>query len=327
MRPVAAVLVLLAALLLPAGAHALSDVTQPGRYTVGVTNLTFTKTSETTGARRPLDTFIWYPAVPGTGTATAMGRRDAVVLKGHFPLVLFSHGLCGIPNQSVFLTTVLASWGFIVAAPPHPGNEIIDGFPACVADAGDSFANRVADIRFTIDSMLFEAERAGSPFAHRLSPHRIGMSGHSFGGQTTLRVALADSRIRAALALAPALISAVEPGQIHIPTMIQGSEKDGLAPFETDSKAAFARLDGPRFLLEILNTGHFAYSDVCAAFLFPGLHDCDPGLLTQDEAHADVLRFAVPFLLRYLAGQRRFAELLTPASAPPGVVLQAVPRS
>src|SRR4029077_15931367 len=125
-------------------------------------------------------------------------------------------------------------------------------------------------------------------FAHRLSPHRIGMSGHSFGGQTTLRVALADSRVRAALAPPPALSDAIQPGQIHIPTMIQGGEKDGLAPFETDSKAAYARLDGPRFLLEISTTGTFAFSDVCAAALFPGVHDCDPGLLTQDEAHAFV---------------------------------------
>jgi hypothetical protein len=39
-----------------------------------------------------------------------------------------------------------------------------------------------------------------------------------------------------------------------------------------------------------------------------------------------VLRFGVPFFLRYLAGQGRFARLLVPASAPAGVVLQAVTK-
>ena len=79
------------------------------------------------------------------------------------------------------------------------------------------------------------------------------------------------------------------------------------------------------FLVEILNTGHFAWSDLCAGSLF-GVRDCDPGTLTQDEAHALVLRYAIPFLARYLAGEARFAKLLTAATAPPGVVLTANTR-
>jgi predicted dienelactone hydrolase len=306
-------------------AAAAVDVTKPGRFTVGITYLTFTKTSETTGEPRPLETSIWYPAVPGTGTETPIGHEDARVLRRHFPLIVFSHGLCGIPNQSTFLTTALASWGFIVAAPPHPGGQIIDGFPDCVANFGDSFNNRVADIRFVIDSMLAEAKRKGSPFEHRLNRKRIGMSGHSFGGQTTIRVALLEPRVRAALALAPAVGDLVEPSTIKIPTMVQGAEVDSLAPFATESVGAYERLVGPRFLLEILNTGHYAFSDPCAAGLFGG-GDCAPGTLTQPEAHTFVLRFAVPFLLRYVAGQRQFAKLLTVDSAPAGVVFQAMPH-
>src|SRR5262245_48678517 len=45
-----------------------------------------------------------------------------------------------------FLTEALASWGFVVAAPPHPGNTTFE-LATCDADAADSFANRVADIR------------------------------------------------------------------------------------------------------------------------------------------------------------------------------------
>ena len=38
---------------------------------------------------------------------------------GNYPLVVFSHGFAGYPEQSVSLTTHLASWGFVVAAPNH----------------------------------------------------------------------------------------------------------------------------------------------------------------------------------------------------------------
>lgn len=46
-------------------------------------------------------------------------------------------------------------------------------------------------------------------------------------------------------------------------------------------------------------TGHYAFSDAC----FPS-PDCNPPVTaTQDEAHALVLRWVMPFLERYLAGR------------------------
>ncbi len=108
------------ALLAPTLAHA--DVTAPGPFTVGETTITWTRTSSTTGQPRPLATVIWYPAKPGTGTAGGGVFRDAAVLRRHWPIVLFSHGSCGFPGQSVFFTVTLASRGFVVVAPPHPGN-------------------------------------------------------------------------------------------------------------------------------------------------------------------------------------------------------------
>jgi predicted dienelactone hydrolase len=119
-------LVLLGLVALPALAGARPAATGPGRFPAGVTTVTFTKNSETTGLPRPLETVIWYPAVEGTGEEEPLGLRDATMRKERWPLVVFSHGSCGIPTQSVFLTRTLATWGFVVAAPPHPGNRIID---------------------------------------------------------------------------------------------------------------------------------------------------------------------------------------------------------
>ena len=312
------------ALLAPTLAHAQPNVTGPGPFAVGETSITWTRTSSTTGQPRPLATLIWYPAKPGSGTADGNVFRDAAVLRRHWPIVLFSHGSCGIPNQSLFLTVTLASRGFVIVAPPHPGNEFTT-FPACMdpAELTDSYLNRLDDMRFVLDQILAENGRSGSPFRGKLDPRRIGLSGHSFGGLDALRVAVAEPRVRASLALAPAR-PALSGGRIKIPTMIQGAEKDTLAPFQTDTLGSYALLDGPRFLVEILNAGHFAFSDICAGAIF-GTPDCAPGTISQDDAHHLVLRYGIPFLTRYVGRTRRFDRLLKPPAVP-GVMFQAEPH-
>ena len=110
-----------------------------GPYDVGVVALNMND--------RPL--IVWYPAEAGSSAGKDQGRydmraflpadqqskvaaSDATVFKmdaykdvpapnddGPFPLVLFSHGLGGFATQSSFLTTHLASWGFVVVAPEH----------------------------------------------------------------------------------------------------------------------------------------------------------------------------------------------------------------
>ena len=306
-------------LLLPAVALALPDGTEPGPHPVGIVNRTFVKPSETTGEPRQLDTIIWYPAVEGTGTREGSVFREATVLRRRWPLVMFSHGSCAFPAQSSFFTARLASWGFVVAAPPHPGNTIAD-YPGCFDQFADSFANRVADIRFVIDQLLLP----GGPFAGVLNGRRIGMSGHSFGAQTTLRVLAADRRIRAGMSMAP-VVAGIEDLRIDTPTIILGGELDSLTPFETDVRGSFALLEGPRFLVELLNTGHCAFAVGCVpAACGPG---CDLTNLPQLETQRITMRYGIPFFLRYVAGKHRFGKLLRARAAPPNVVvLDAHPR-
>ena len=47
-------------------------------------------------------------------------------LPGPHPLIVFSHGNSGFRRQSTFLTTHLASRGFVVAAPDHTGNTLFE---------------------------------------------------------------------------------------------------------------------------------------------------------------------------------------------------------
>jgi len=286
---------------------------------VGVTTRTFTKTSTTTGEPRPLETFIWYPAVAHTGTPEAFGRRDARVRRGRFPLIVFSHGSCGRPTESTYLTMALAKAGFVVAAPRHLGNSADD--PNCVAAFADSAANRVPDVRFVIDTMLALAADPASPFSERLDGERIAIAGLSFGGYTTLLALQQEPRTRVGLSMVPGGTAFLGPQAITQPTLVIGSERDVIVGF-AESESAYARLSGPRFLVELLGGNHLSVVDSCDNEEL-GVSFCVPGDIDQDTAHRLVLHYALPFFRRYLAERHVPRRALTRQID--GVVLTAEP--
>jgi predicted dienelactone hydrolase len=280
---------------------------------VGVMTQTFTKTSTTTGEPRPLETFIWYPAVAHTGTRETLGRRNADVKRGPFPLIVFSHGSCGRPTESTYLSMALAKAGFIVAAPRHLGNSADD--PNCVAAFADSAANRVPDVRFVIDTMLGLADGHASPFFGRLDVERIAIAGLSFGGYTTLLALQQEPRFQVGLSMVPGGTAFLGPQAITQPTLVIGSENDQVVGFP-ESQSAYDRLTGPRFLVELLGGDHLSVVDSC-----DGL--CVPGDIDQDTAHRLVLHYALPFFRRYLA--ERHVPRRALARQIDGVVLTADP--
>ncbi len=284
---------------------------------VGVTTIAFSKTSVSTGEPRPLPTLVWYPAKARTGTAEALGLRDAVVKPGRHPLIIFSHGSCGRPREATYLTMALAARGFIVAAPPHPPNTADD--VNCVAGFGESFVNRVADVRFVLDGMLVQAVDPASRFHRRIRTDRLGMAGLSFGGYTTLRAAQQEPRFDAALSLVPGGTAALDAAGISIPTMVIGSEHDQIVGF-AESEKAYALLHGPRYLVELLDANHLSVVDECFD-RERNVNLCVPGAISQEDAHRLVLRYALPFFRRYLRDQHPAGrQLLKPVT---GVVLEA----
>lgn len=294
--------------------------TQPGPYGVGVRRVTFVKESAfIPGEQRTLRTDIWYPGPPGSGPIPQMpgGQGNAPLAEGlgNLPVLMFSHGSCGFPAQSIALTPYFASYGFIVVAPPHPGN-MINEILTCGSQAAvtQSFVERPADVRFVLDQMLALNEDPDSFFFGAIDPDRIGMSGHSFGGLTTYRVTAMDERIVAGLALAPAFFDIEdEVGSIDVPMMVMGGSLDSVTEFDEDIGPSFELLGPPRYLVEMANTGHYAFNDVCL-----GGPECAATALSQDEAALRVRRYAVPFLQHYVAGTNEFDAFLAPASVPPG---------
>ena len=160
------------------------------------------------------DQYDPVPAKPSWGVPLVpqAAVRDAPLRDsgGRLPGVLFSHGFGAHRRQSTDFCTHLASHGYVVASLDHIGNTFMDLMdfssmppvfaPVSLAVMKQLAADRPADMSLLLDELL--AGQLGIA-AGRLDPQRVGMTGHSFGGWTTLVTTTRDSRIVAALPLAP----------------------------------------------------------------------------------------------------------------------------
>jgi predicted dienelactone hydrolase len=265
-----------------------------GAFPVGVRTFYWTDPAR---GNRPLTMEIWYPAsdsyrgqdtdaatrdsyelIPGLPGGWQDAVRDAEPRQATCPLVVFSHGFGGHRRQSTFLCTHLASHGYVVAAMDHTGNTIFEMFqyileaqmgaapPDPATILGDIIPARPADASFVIDRMLAGVE--GVPPA---DPQRIGMSGHSFGGWTTLMVAARDRRVRAALPLAPAggwTVLPSEPLQAaldfawnrDVPTLFLVAESDTILPLK-GMYELFERTQATKRMLVLTNADHMHFCD------------------------------------------------------------------
>lgn len=148
------------------------------------------------------------------------------------------------------------------------------------------------------------------------------MSGLSFGGFTTLLAVQREPRFIAAFSLVPGGVEALDRTDISIPTLVIGSERDTIVGFP-ESQAAYQRLAGPRFLVEVLGADHLSAVDDCFSKQL-GVSLCVPGDISQDDAHRLILHYALPFFRRYVRGQRAAGRVL--ARPIPGLVLTTDPR-
>ena len=143
--------------------------TENAAFEVGTHDISLSRGS------RSLETRLWYPQ---TG--------------GPYPLILFSHGLTAHPNDWKNTLSRWAQAGFVVAAPAYPFTNT--NSPA-YNDA--DVPNQPADAQYVITQVL-QQESA------RINPAKIGASGHSAGGITTLGLfsKVRDNRLAAGIVMA-----------------------------------------------------------------------------------------------------------------------------
>ncbi len=115
------------------------------------------------------------------------------------PVIIISHGLSSRPEDFGKWARHLASYGYVVALPQHPGSDIkqtedfLEGYSRQIF-IRDEFINRPLDISYTIDEL---ERRNTSLFSGKLDLENVGVAGHSFGGYTMLAIAGATPDFKA----------------------------------------------------------------------------------------------------------------------------------
>lgn len=113
---------------------------------------------------------------------------------GKTPVVVFSHGLASRPEDFATLGEHLASYGYLVIMPQHPGSDVqqaqalLSGLSREVFYKNE-FLDRPKDISYVLDELERRNQRE---FSGRLDLTSVGSIGHSFGGTTALLVAGAE---------------------------------------------------------------------------------------------------------------------------------------
>ena len=255
---------------------------KPGPYAVGYT------TMHLADGRRVV---VWYPATPGTTAGHAqqtidiasflnptlqamVPASDRVLYKtnayadappattpGAYPLVVFSHGFAGYPEQSVTLTTHLASWGFVVAAPDHVERSL-DGLLGTAAKGVPKMTD-LAVLQATTDLVVRASSQPGV-LKGLVDPARIVAAGHSAGAGAAYQFASADPRVKAWISYSvgfggqagPAPAAPTKPGMVMLGTT------DGIIP-QTASVTVYNGMHSPKYLVKIGRAGHLVFSDIC----------------------------------------------------------------
>ena len=270
-----------------------------GPFPVGVRSFEVTDPSR----ERTLPVEFWYPAsdvhagqdldeatqdkyqpMPMVPEVAQAAVRDAAPRPGQErpALVVFSHGYGGERRQTTHFCTHLASHGFAVASMDHVGNTMADTFQTVMeAQSGGTMPDpiemiqrfiedRPADASFVIDRVL------SGDGAVEVDAERIGITGHSFGGWTTLQTTGRDRRIRAALPLAPAGGAAEFTAgggagnpleeklsldwDREVPTLYLVAEFDTLLPLH-GMRGLIARTPKPCRAVVLRNSDHFHFCD------------------------------------------------------------------
>jgi dienelactone hydrolase len=176
-----------------------------GNHPIATAKYTYTdpnriETFTNTGENREVNVQFWYPKDGG----------------GPFPLIVFSHGTSAmkISNTSTFMD--LASNGYVVCSIDHPYHSLFtidaNGKRTMIDNAylqeymnaangkyvaatnyklnHEWMALRIADINFVLDTILAKAKDNGSGAVYQLiDPQKIGLMGHSLGGESSAQVA------------------------------------------------------------------------------------------------------------------------------------------
>lgn len=209
-------------------------------------------------AKIPADKRPQYDIAAHPGAAPADG--------GPYPLVLFSHGYAGFPEQSADLVTHLASWGFVVVAPDHVERSLDGLLGAAAKSVAKSTDERV--LQATLDQTVTESQRQGSPLHRLVDAGKVSVLGHSAGASAAYQLAGTDKRIRSFIAYSigfgddDGTTTTSPPPVPKVPGLVMRGSADGIiAPAR--SKQVYDGMQTPKELATFGGAGHLVFTDIC----------------------------------------------------------------
>jgi dienelactone hydrolase len=175
---------------------------------------------------------------------------------GSFPVVLFSHGYGGYPEQSTSLTAHLATWGMVVVAPDQLDRDL-----TAVIGGGGSVAtpDDVPEQLAALGYVEALGHTRGSLLAGHVKDAEVASLGHSAGGGTAVQVAAADPAVRGWVALAGVPAT---PPSTPVPSLMVSGSRDMTVPTST-VRTFYGSLGGPKALVVVDGYGHNVFDDVC----------------------------------------------------------------
>lgn len=206
---------------------------------------------------RVLKTTAWYPKTAG-----------------RYPLVVFSHGLSGLPADFAPLLRQWAAAGFVIVAPAYPKTSR----GAAEFDVLDVL-NQPADASFVLTQAL------AGPLTSLIDPARVGAAGHSGGAITTIGLFTIgrDERLRAGVVLAGAAIGVgTNFVGVPVPLFFVHGDADEVVSFAS-GKAVFDALRWPKALLTLPGEGHSA----------PFQREGNPSYKAVSSSTVDFLRYSL----------------------------------
>ena len=239
-----------------------------------------------------------------------------------FPVLIFSPGGQAPVLAYQLQLEELASHGYVVFSLEHgtdsaliirPDRTMIsyvnrrppDPLPtvAYLEAVRDEAIRRTADIVFSIGQIFGLAKQPGSVFHHRLDFSRIGVFGHSAGGQAAVRACQIDARVRACLNQDGEMFG-MPPGSAEpIPTVLPG--KPTLAPVAVIYVAEPGVSDAQ---LAAIHATRQQYDDWRA-----GKNRALRGFLQQNPRESDLITITAP---SYVHATFMDIRLLTPNPDP-----------
>ena len=323
------------------GLGAFEDPQTHGDYAVGRRTFTITDPSR----QRTITVDAWYPApqtavagmplsryevVSGLSYPSHMAYDDAPAATGRFPVMIFSHGKPTIRFQSSFLMETVASYGFVVLAPDHPGSTGLNDY----LPVGTDLIERSRDLTFVLDQVAGGAGGLG----RTVDMTKVAASGHSLGAYTAMALPIgadagvpADKRIKAVVAMTPttSYLTDAELTSIDIPTLMFGATLDDLTPLVPNLSRPLNLISGrPLVRIDLIGATHRAFIETCN---IPGLigslragltnirqfeiNNCRTGSLPLDTAHHLVELYTVAFLKASLDGDHRYDKYLSAKAA------------